>query len=101
MGRHRAQEVAPLVFGLPHRTRTAATLIPDMRQRALLADPCFILEPHGDTLAGVFYPLFFDKKGASWTHAFIACGSLLRCCGRGVSTDRFIRCKRSYTPDNS
>ena len=66
----------------------APTLGPDARQCALLPNPRFVLEPDGDLLAGVFLLYFFDKKGASSTHLAIACGSDLRCSGRGTKTDR-------------
>ena len=73
---YRSEDVAPLVLGLPHRTRPAAALGPYTRQCALLSDACLILEPDGDALVGVLLLHLADKKGACRAHCRIASGSL-------------------------
>ena len=48
----RAEEVGPVETPVARRARAASTLGPDAGQRALLPDPCFVLEPDFNGLAG-------------------------------------------------
>ena len=95
VGVHCAEDVPPLVLGLPDRPRPRAALAPDASQRALLADARLVLEPDFDALFCVFMSDILDKKGARSTHCPMACGSLLRCTGRGESTTRCSLASRS------
>jgi hypothetical protein len=47
----RAEEVGPVKTPVARRARAASTPGPDAGQRALLPDPCFVLEPDLDWLA--------------------------------------------------
>ncbi len=48
---NRAEKIGPVEAPVAPRARTAPTPGPDAGERALLADPCFILEPDFDLLA--------------------------------------------------
>src|SRR5207344_901636 len=75
----RAEQVGPVVASVMRRAGPRSTLGPDAGQRALLADPGFILEPNFDRLAfGAVRDLRCDCRGevflnASWASSS-ACG---------------------------
>lgn len=90
-----AEEIDPLIFGLLDGCRPGSSFGPDCRQRSLLADPRFVLEPDFDGLIGVFIADLLDKRGTSLSHCCIAWGLFLRCLGRGFRQDSPRRCRRS------
>src|SRR3979490_2482642 len=75
----RAEQVGPVVALVVRRAGPRSTLGPDASQRALLADPCLILEPDFDRLAfGAIGDLRRDCRGevflnVSWASSS-ACG---------------------------
>ncbi len=48
----RTEQIRPVEAPVPQRARAAAPPGPDSGQRALLANPCFVLEPDFNRLAG-------------------------------------------------
>jgi hypothetical protein len=89
------EEINPLVFGLLDRCGASSLFGPDRRQGSLLADPRFVLEPDFDAPVGALVSDPLDKKGASQSHCSMACGSFLRCLGRGLRQESPRRWSRS------
>ena len=81
-----AEQIGPVVALIARRTRAGSAPGPDARQGALLADPCFILEPDFNGLAaGRCRERLCQCFGEVFLKASSACGSASGCCGR---TDR-------------
>ena len=82
----RAEDIRPLIAGVARRTRSRAALGPESRQRALLANACFILEPDLD---GFALRSLRDRRRYRRTEVFLkaswASGSVFGCCGRTES----------------
>lgn len=74
----RAEQIAPFVFSLFDDGRARPLLGPDVGQRALLAEACFVLEPDFDLLLRMLFLHLPDKRGASSSHCCMACSSFLR-----------------------
>ena len=86
LGADRAEEVGPLVSGVPRRARPGAAFRPDPCQRALLADARLVLEPDLERLArGVFGERRRYRVAEVFLNASWAAGSALGWRGR---TDR-------------
>src|SRR5437870_8427381 len=75
-----AEQIDPLVFGLPPASRPAAALRPHVRQRALLAEAAFVFEPDFDSFARVFFADFRERPWEVFLKASWTAGSDLVCC---------------------
>ena len=77
------EEIGPLIAGIAGRAGSGAAPGPDAGDRALLADPCFILEPDLQRLAPCPRG---DRRSYRFGEVFLnaACapGSDFGCCGR-------------------
>jgi hypothetical protein len=85
------QVLEPALFGRP-RPRTFVG--PDRRQRALLAEAGFVLEPDFDLLAGLLGLDLRDDLGGFFLNASCAAGSASGCWGRGRNTVKPSLCSR-------
>jgi hypothetical protein len=88
------EDVQALEPALLRRPRPRAFVRPDRRQRALLAEAGFILEPDFDLLAGLPGLDFRDDRGGFFLNASCAAGSASGCWGRGRSTEKPSLCSR-------
>ena len=78
-----AENVAPDIAGVARGTGACSTLGPDTGERALLANPRFILKPYLQGLAaGCFRQGCFYLCGEVFLKASCASGSDFGCCGR-------------------
>ncbi len=78
----RPEDIGPFVPLIARRARPRSLLRPNPRQRALLTDARFILEPDFQWLAtGVLGKDGGDRRGEIFLKAAWVCGSLLGCCG--------------------
>ena len=68
LGTDRAEDVGPLVAGVARRPRPRAALRPDPGERALLADPCLVLEPDLERLVARG---FGDRGGYRLAECFL------------------------------
>lgn len=78
-----AEEIGPVVALVAWGTRPGSTFSPNACQGALLADPCFILEPDFEGLAAGFCrERLGEGLGEVFLKASWASRSLSGCCGR-------------------
>jgi hypothetical protein len=78
-----AEEIGPVVALVARRPRPGSAFGPYARQGALLADPCFILEPDFEGFATGFRRECLGQGfGEVFLKASWACGSESGCCGR-------------------
>jgi hypothetical protein len=78
----RTEEIGPFVAQIARRAGTRSSLRPNPRQRALLTNASFVLEPDFQWLAtGVPGQNGRDRLGEVFLKASWACGSLFGCCG--------------------
>ena len=76
------EQIRPGKTPVARRARTASTPGPDAGQRALLPDPCFVLEPDFDRLVSAFAERFLGDGCEVFLKASWAAGSDFGCCGR-------------------
>jgi hypothetical protein len=91
---NRGEDLQALEAALLRRPRPRTFVGPDRRQRALLAEAGFVLEPDFDLLAGLPGGDFRDDLGGFFLNASCAAGSASGCWGRGRSTVKPSLCSR-------
>lgn len=72
-----SEDIDPFILGLFDGGGSRAFFGPDLRQRSLLSDADFVLEPDLDFLGRVLVLECVDKKGALLSHCCIFSGSFL------------------------
>ena len=91
-GADSSEEITPLVAGVALGAGPCAALGPDAGECALLANPCFILEPYFQRLALCsLRDHRRDRFGEVFLNASWASGSDFGCCGRDLQPPKTER----------